>query len=95
MILLPCNRCYRSISKGGYPVLHWKKNGTGALELEVDRGAGSFSLLTIQMSPGYQDNTPLPAPGTAALWKYRAIYRIRDEQVGHWSQVLEVGVKGG
>lgn len=81
--------------QGGHPVLHWKNNGASALELEVDRGTGSFSLLTIQMSPGYQDNTVLPASGTAVLWKYCAIYRIRDEQVGHWSQVLEVGVKGG
>ena len=80
--------------QGGHPVLHWKNNSTDALELEADHGAGTFSLLTIQLSPGYQDNTPLPPAGTAALWKYRAIYRIRDQQVGHWSQVLEVGVKG-
>ena len=81
--------------QGGHPVLHWESNGADALELEADHGVGSFSLLTIQLSPGYQDNTPLPPAGTAALWKYRAIYRIRDQQVGHWSQVLEVGVKGG
>lgn len=80
--------------QGGHPVLHWKSNGADALELEADHGGGSFSLLTIKMSPGYQDNAPLPPAGTAAAWKYRAIYRIRDEQVGHWSQVLEVGVKG-
>ncbi len=36
---------------------------------------------------------PLPTSGTAVLWKHRAIYRIRDAQIGHWSQVLEVGVK--
>jgi hypothetical protein len=80
--------------QGGHPVLNWKANGADALELEADHGTGSFGLLTIKMSPGYQDNAPLPPPGTAAIWKYRAIYRIHDEQVGHWSQVLEVGVKG-
>ena len=80
--------------QGGHPVLHWKNNSTDALELEADHGTGTFSLLTIQLTPGYQDNTPLPLFGTAVLWKYRAIYRIRDAQIGHWSQVLEVGVKG-
>lgn len=46
--------------QGGHPVLHWKNNGADALELQA--GSGSFSLLTINMSPGYQDNTPPPSP---------------------------------
>jgi len=76
------------------PMLHWKGNGADALEIEVDYGSGSFSLLSIQLSPGYLDLTPLPAPGSTALWKYRAIYRIHDQRVGQWSQILEVSVKG-
>jgi hypothetical protein len=80
--------------QGGHPVLSWKSNGTDALEIEVDHGTGVFVLLTIRISSGYQDNTPLPASGSACVWKYRAIYHIHDKQVGHWSQVLEVSVKG-
>ncbi len=80
--------------QGGHPVLHWKSNNTDSLEIEADHGTGIFSLLTIQRSTNFQDNTPLPSAGTAALWKYRAIYRIHDLQVGHWSQILEIGVKG-
>jgi len=80
--------------QGGHPVLHWKSNNTDSLEIEADHGTGSFSLLTIQHSTNFQDNTPLPNAGTAVLWKYRAIYRIHDLQVGHWSQILEIGVKG-
>ncbi len=80
--------------QAGHPVLHWKNNSTDSIELEADHGSGTFSLMTIQLTPGYQDDTPLPAPGNAALWKYRAIYHLRDSRVGHWSQVLEVGVKG-
>jgi len=80
--------------QGGHPVLHWKSNSTDVIELEADHGTGTFNLLTIQLTPGYQDNTPLPTSGTAVLWKYRTIYRIHDAQIGHWSQVLEVGVKG-
>jgi hypothetical protein len=46
------------------------------------------------MTTIFEDSAPLPPPGTVALWKYPAIYRIRDNQVGQWSKVLEVSVKG-
>ena len=80
--------------QAGHPTLHWKSNGTDALEIEADYGSGIFTLISIQLSPGYQDNNPLPAAGTTALWRYRAIYRIHDQQVGQWSQILEISVKG-
>jgi hypothetical protein len=38
--------------------------------------------------------TPLPAPGNSVMWKYKAIYRFHDEQVGEWSDVLSVVVGG-
>jgi hypothetical protein len=46
------------------------------------------------MTPNHIDKTPLPPTGTVLLWRYRAIYRLRDEQVGNWSQVLKASVKG-
>jgi hypothetical protein len=75
------------------PFLDWAKAGMEALEIEVDRGNG-FTLLTIDSHPGHLDTAPLPAPGTTALWRYRAIYRLKDQRVGQWSAVLEVAVKG-
>ena len=51
----------------------------------MDRGDDHFTLFTI--------DTPSP-PDTVVLWKYRAIYLVRNERVGQWSQVLEVSVKG-
>ena len=78
----------------GHPRLLWTMHGMDALEIEADRGEGHFSLYTIDTTPNHTDTTPLPPPGTVALWKYRAIYRIRDERVGQWSAVLEVSVKG-
>jgi len=60
--------------QGGHPVLHWKNNSTDALELKADHGTDIFSLLTIQQTPSYQNNTPLPTFGTSVLWKYLAIY---------------------
>ena len=32
------------------------------------------------------------APGTTALWKYRAIYLNGDEQFGQWSDVVSLAV---
>jgi hypothetical protein len=78
----------------GHPVLYWYHNGTDALVIEADYGTGTFGLVAIQLSTRFEDNTPLQLPGNVALWKYRAIYRIRDNQVGQWSKVLEVSVKG-
>ena len=74
--------------------MYWYHNDTDALVIEADYGTGTFNLVAIQMITSFEDNAPLPAPGTVALWKYRAIYRIRDDQVGQWIKVLEVSVKG-
>lgn len=79
---------------GGHPNIHWKKNGMDALEIEVDRDEGAFNPLAIEPIPDFLDIAPLPASGTSALWRYRAIYRCQDQRVGYWSQVLEVEVKG-
>ena len=75
------------------PFLNWAKAGMEALEIEVDRGNG-FTLLTIDSHPGHLDTAPLPPTGTTALWRYRGIYRLKDQRVGQWSAVLEVAVKG-
>ena len=51
----------------------------------------TFGLTTAV--PHCTDTHPLP-PGTAAVWKYRAIYRIGDERVGQWSDVFTCAVRG-
>jgi len=63
------------------------------LELQVDRGDGKgFVFLTYDTTPNYTDTAPLPA--TLAKWKYRAIYRVGDAQVGVWSNTVEITVGG-
>ncbi|PZR71987.1 MAG: hypothetical protein DLM73_14235 [Chthoniobacterales bacterium] len=61
-----------------------------ALELWVDRGSGTFVFLAIDSEPDYPDTAPLPATG--GLWKYKGINRLHDDQVGQWSDILEVPV---
>ena len=59
----------------------------GGATLTDDKG---FHFHTITTDPNYTD--PSAGPATAALWKYKAIYRLRDEQVGNWSDVISVAV---
>ena len=60
-------------------------------EIQVDRGDGKgWVLLAIDTTPNYTDTTPMPA--TPTKWKYRAIYRVGDHQVGIWSKTVEIMV---
>jgi hypothetical protein len=61
------------------------------LEIQVDRGDGKgWVFLTFDTTPNYTDTTPFPA--TPTKWKYRAIYRVGDAQVGVWSNTVEITV---
>ncbi len=82
------------VLQAGHPVVLWKKQGMDGVEIHVDRGTGTFSFLAIDTQPDYPDTAPLPAPGQSALWKYKAIYRLNDEQVGQWSDTANIAVAG-
>ena len=57
----------------------------------VDRGDGKgFGFLAVDTVPDYVDTAPIPP--AAATWKYKAIYRLHDEQVGQWSAVVSLAV---
>jgi hypothetical protein len=76
---------------GGHPEVVWQKHGMDGVEIWSDHGTGTFTLLAVDTVPNYTDMTALPA-GTAQLWKYKAIYRLTDEQVGLWSDVVSITV---
>jgi hypothetical protein len=80
--------------QAGHPNIGWSKSGMDSLEIWVDRGTGTFAFLTIDTVPDYLDTFALPAAGASAVWKYKAIYRLNDEQVGQWSDVATIGVMG-
>jgi hypothetical protein len=80
--------------EAGHPNVGWKKQGMDGLEIWVDRGTGAFAFLALDTVPDYLDTAPLPAAGTSAVWKYKAIYRLNDEQVGEWSDVASISVMG-
>lgn len=79
----------------GQPNVKWKKASFDGVEIWVDRGTGQgFVFLAIDTVPDYLDTHALPAPGQTALWKYKAIYRLADEPVGHWSNEVSLAVRG-
>jgi hypothetical protein len=84
------------LAVAGKVELQWKKFGFTGIRIEVDRGTGQWVFLDVDTKPHYQDPAS-PAPGTAVVWKYRAIYlrhrhhrcagvkRFRKTQpVSHW-----------
>ena len=81
--------------QGNQVLLGWDWGGNSQFldmcELQKDSGSG-FQLLAMDTTPGYTDTTPLPA--TPTKWRYRAIYRVGDAQVGVWSSVVEITVGG-
>ena len=81
------------IVRAGRPIIQWSKGDADALEIWVDRNdERGFGLFTIANSPRITDTTPLPA--TPIHWKYKAIYRLKDAQIGNWSEVTPVAVGG-
>ncbi|NML29055.1 hypothetical protein [Zoogloea dura] len=79
--------------EANHPQIAWPKGHADSLEIMVDRGDDKgFVPLTITTSPRYSDTSPVPAH--TAVWHYKGIYRLKDEQVGQWSNVQSIAVGG-
>ncbi len=76
---------------GGAVQITWNYGGFSdfldMLEIQVDRGQG-WLILAFDTTPDYTDTAPHPAALTQ--WKYRAIWRVGDHQVGQWSAEVKV-----
>ncbi|NOS91503.1 MAG: hypothetical protein HOP30_06250 [Cyclobacteriaceae bacterium] len=77
------------VMKGGEVEVQWVRGEADAVYIEVDRGNGVWQFLAVDAVPHYTDSLPIT---THATWKYRAIYLIRDERVGQWSDVASIAV---
>ncbi len=80
--------------QGGRPNILWKKGKMDGVKIMVDRGTGTYTFLAIDTHPDYLDTHPLPELGKSELWRYIAIYLKRDEEVGEWSDPVQVSVTG-
>jgi hypothetical protein len=50
-----------------------------------------FIFLAKVTYPNYIDTAPIT---TAAVWKYKAIYKYDDEQTGNYSDIVSIAVGG-
>ena len=88
----------RLTSAGNVEVV-WKKGPFQGVRIEVMRlnslgaGAEEWSFLAVSTKPNYVD-VARPAPGTTAIFRYRAIYLLNDAPYGQWSQTMEMTVRG-
>ncbi len=78
---------------GGHPLLHYTKGKYEGAQIWKDEGTG-YKLLAVSNHPDFLDLSALPAAGTSAVWKYKAIFLYQGTVVGHWSAVIEVTVTG-
>lgn len=79
---------------GGKPNIIWKKGQTGGIKIMADHGTGNFVFLAVDTSPDYLDKTTLPPMGQAQLWRYMARYIKNDEEIGDWSDIVQITVTG-
>ena len=77
-------------------LIEWTKaRGVDGLRIEADYGTGTFVHVIDDTRPDHLDTHALPAPGQAAVWRYRAVYVKNGEPVGSFSDVVSVAVSGG
>lgn len=78
----------------GHPEIVWTKSGNDGVEIQVDKGNGTWQFAAIDLKPNYTDNSTLPALGQTELWKYRAIYIEDDSHIGLWCDPVSIAVVG-
>lgn len=83
----------KCVIKSGMPVIIWKKGDASSIDLYVDREmTGNYKFLASDYEPNFIDLHPLPAGVNTAIWRYKGIYRIGDEQVGIISDEISITV---
>lgn len=77
----------------GRPLIKWKKGHADSIDIYVDRNDGNgFIFLANDYTPDYIDTNPIPEEKETVVWAYKGIYRIKDEQVGEFSDVIKIAV---
>ena len=78
---------------GDRAMILWKKGPADSIDIYVDRKDGlGFVYLANDSQPDYLDTFPVPAGVTTVVWDYKARYKIGDDQVGLFSEPIQVTV---
>ena len=77
----------------GRPKIIWSKGHADALSIYVDRRDGNnYRFLATDTEPDYVDTFSIPAGQDSAVWDYKAIYILNDEEVGQFSEPITITV---
>lgn len=82
------------VTTGGRAEIVWAKDGHDGIEIQIDKGNGTWQFLGIDLKPNYTDNSAMPETGISETRRYRAIYIQDENHIGQWSDVVEIAVKG-
>ena len=83
----------KAFLSAGKPHIRWKKGLADSIDIYVNRQDGKgFVFLANDAFPDYVDVFEMPAGTKAAVWEYKGIYRVKDQQVGHFSDTISITV---
>jgi len=69
----------------------WRRGRAQDINIYVSRDDGkTWQLLSTDAKPPFLD--PMPLPAQPQRWKYKAVYRVKDKEVGKESDVVTVVV---
>lgn len=84
----------RASVQGGKVRIHWTRGGLDGINVYSRRqGEPEWHLLSRDSTPPFDDSRPLGAgvgPGSVEVREYRVIGVVRDEEVGHASDIATV-----
>lgn len=78
----------------GTPEIRWKEDHQYSVEIWVSRGNQEFVFLAVDTISPYIDTHGMPSKRKMEVYKYRAIFRWHDSQVGEWSDEVSLNVVG-
>ncbi|MCX6352562.1 MAG: hypothetical protein NTX03_12005 [Bacteroidetes bacterium] len=70
----------------------WEGHPAEGMELQIDRGSGTFATVVVDPDPDYLDNVNVNTVPIPTNWRIRGIYRKNGVQVGQWSDIITVPV---
>jgi len=81
-------------TRNTHPYISWNHQGTNAVDIRCDYD-DTLGMVNVERITATHFVEPrLPAAGLSAIYKYMFRYVVSDQQVGVWSEVFEIVVKG-
>ena len=81
-------------TRNAHPYLAWNHLGTDAVDISCDYDDSLGMIKVERITATHFIEPRLPAANLSALYKYKFRYVVNDQQVGEWSAIFEIVVKG-